>query len=87
MNMYDVTIHCTLSRIPDGRILLVKPLVISQVNARNLGFIPTILRSVLKIRYLLLGGAIGGGASLAKVRCGQYKADECKFEIPYVAAI
>ena len=25
-----------------------------------------VLRSVLKIRYLLLGGAVGGGASLAK---------------------
>ena len=28
--------------------------------------VPTIVRSVLKIRYLLLGGALGGGASLAK---------------------
>ena len=28
--------------------------------------IPTVVRSVLKIRYLLLGGALGGGASLAK---------------------
>ena len=32
-----------------------------------MGWVPAVLRSVLKIRYLLLGGAIGGGASLAKV--------------------
>ena len=30
------------------------------------GWVVTIARSVLKIRYLLLGGAIGGGASVAK---------------------
>lgn len=35
-------------------------------GTRGIGWIPTILRSVLKIRYLLLGGALGGGASLAK---------------------
>jgi hypothetical protein len=29
--------------------------------------VPAVVRSVLKLRYLLLGGAIGGGASLAKV--------------------
>ena len=28
--------------------------------------VPAVVRSVLKIRYLLLGGALGGGASLAK---------------------
>ena len=39
----------------------------SLVNARNFGgWVATIARSVLKIRYLVLGGAIGGGASLAK---------------------
>ena len=35
-------------------------------TVRNLGWIPTAIRSVLKIRYLLLGGAIGGGASIAR---------------------
>jgi optic atrophy protein 1 len=36
-------------------------------NARYIGgLVSTIVRSVLKIRYLVLGGAIGGGASLAK---------------------
>ena len=39
----------------------------SLVNVRNFGgWVATIARSVLKIRYLVLGGAIGGGASLAK---------------------
>ena len=39
----------------------------SLINVRNFGgVIGTIARSVLKIRYLVLGGAIGGGASLAK---------------------
>ena len=37
-------------------------------GARGIGWVPTALRAVLKIRYLLLGGALGGGASLAKVR-------------------
>ena len=44
-----------------------KPLNIPP-GSRGLGWIPTVVRSVLKIRYLLLGGALGGGASLAKVR-------------------
>ena len=35
-------------------------------TARNIGWIPAVVRSVLKIRYLLLGGAIGGGASIAR---------------------
>ena len=43
-----------------------KPLNIPP-GSRGLGWIPTVVRSVLKIRYLLLGGALGGGASLAKV--------------------
>ena len=42
-----------------------KPLNIPP-GSRGLGWIPTVVRSVLKIRYLLLGGALGGGASLAK---------------------
>ena len=36
------------------------------IGTRGLGWVPTVIRSVLKIRYLLLGGALGGGASLAK---------------------
>ena len=35
-------------------------------SVRSLGWVPTAIRSVLKIRYLLLGGAIGGGASIAR---------------------
>lgn len=46
------------------------PLLATRVLAvsprRRLGWVPAVLRSVLKLRYLLLGGAIGGGASLAK---------------------
>ena len=39
----------------------------SVINTRNFGgWVTTIARSVLKIRYLVLGGAIGGSASLAK---------------------
>ena len=36
------------------------------IGTRSLSWVPAIVRGVLKIRYLLLGGAIGGGASLAK---------------------
>jgi len=35
-------------------------------NRRNLGWIPAAVRGVLRIRYLLLGGALGGGASVAR---------------------
>ena len=35
-------------------------------SSRNIGWVPAAIRSVLKIRYLLLGGAIGGGASIAR---------------------
>jgi len=35
-------------------------------SVRSLGWVPTAIRSVLKIRYLLLGGAVGGGASIAR---------------------
>ena len=38
------------------------------VQSRNVGmFVGRILRSALKIRYLLLGGAVGGGVTLQKV--------------------
>ncbi len=37
-------------------------------GARGLGWVPTLVRGVLKIRYLLLGGALGGGYTLSKVR-------------------
>lgn len=47
-------------------LLSVKP-TFSYSRRRFVGWVPAVLRSVLKIRYLLLGGAIGGGASLAKV--------------------
>merc|ERR1712156_1256839 len=43
-----------------------RPLHFIPPGSRGLGWIPTVVRSVLKIRYLLLGGALGGGASLAK---------------------
>ena len=37
-------------------------------GVRHFGIVPTVIRSVLKLRYLLLGGALGGSYSLAKVR-------------------
>merc|ERR1711936_1536206 len=43
-----------------------RPIHFIPPGSRGLGWVPTIVRSVLKIRYLLLGGALGGGASLAK---------------------
>ncbi|TRY79364.1 hypothetical protein TCAL_12157 [Tigriopus californicus] len=45
-------------------------------QVRHLGIVPTLIRGVLKIRYLLLGGALGGGYSLAK----QY--EEWKSNLP-----
>ena len=43
-----------------------KPLQIPH-GSRGLGWVPTVIRGVLKLRYLLLGGTIGGGISMAKV--------------------
>jgi len=40
----------------------------TSIQSRNVGmFVGRILRSALKIRYLLLGGAVGGGVTLQKV--------------------
>jgi hypothetical protein len=46
--------------------LLLRPPIVTS-KRRFVAWVPAVIRSVLKIRYLLLGGAIGGGASLAKV--------------------
>ena len=38
------------------------------IQSRNVGmFVGRILRGVLKIRYLLIGGAVGGGVTLQRV--------------------
>ena len=37
-------------------------------NRTFIGVVPTVIRGVLKLRYLLLGGALGGGYSISKVR-------------------
>lgn len=45
-------------------------------QTRNVGFlVGRILRGVLKIRYLLIGGAVGGGLSLQKVSNKKYAFD------------
>ena len=46
--------------------LLRRSLAPELYTVRNIGWIPSVIRSVLKIRYLLLGGAIGGGVSLTR---------------------
>merc|ERR1719508_60951 len=43
-----------------------KPFNFKQHQYRGLGWIAGAIRGVMKIRYLLLGGAIGGGASVAR---------------------
>ncbi|XP_023335383.1 dynamin-like 120 kDa protein, mitochondrial [Eurytemora carolleeae] len=62
------TSHRHYSGLPRSRArLLVTPRLITQTyQIRHIGIIPTVLRSVLKIRYLLLGTAVGGGASIAR---------------------
>ena len=54
------------TKLTINKSFLVRRLPLSNPNTRNLGWIPTAIRGVLKLRYLLLGGAIGGGASIAR---------------------
>ena len=57
----------TSAKLTINKSFLVKRLPLSNPNnKRNLGWIPTAIRSVLKLRYLLLAGGIGGGASIAR---------------------
>lgn len=52
-----------------GRSLLLrKPVDTSHVQKRKYGMlVARAIRGVLKIRYLVLGGAVGGGMTLNKV--------------------
>ena len=59
--------HLTPARLNLNPSALVRRRLVPEVSTvRNIGWIPAVVRSVLKIRYLLLGGAIGGGASIAR---------------------
>lgn len=42
--------------------------IASSPLVRQFSLVPVIVRSILKIRYLVLGGALGGGYSLSQVR-------------------
>jgi hypothetical protein len=57
-------------RVQQRRVVLVVTPTSSQlVHSRAYGLLlARIAKSVLKIRYLLLGGAVGGGVSLHSVR-------------------
>lgn len=49
--------------------LLRKPVDTSHVQRRKYGMlVARAVRGVLKIRYLVLGGAVGGGMTLNKVK-------------------
>lgn len=50
-----------------SRILLVRNQVIVSSPRGYVMFVGRILRGALKLRYLLLGGAVGGGVTLQKV--------------------
>ena len=75
---YDVLKYYSTLSNPGRGPLNNSPFLSSRYPAQNLtelslgnvryigGWVGTIARSILKIRYLVLGGAIGGGASLAK---------------------
>ena len=42
--------------------------IASSPLVRQFSLVPVIVRSILKIRYLVLGGALGGGYSLSQAR-------------------
>lgn len=49
-------------------LLLVEPQLRSTIRSRGIGtLVYRFLKGALKLRYLLLGGAVGGGMSLHKV--------------------
>ena len=59
--------HISPARLSLKPSALVRRRLLPEVySVRKIGWIPAAVRSVLKIRYLLLGGAIGGGASIAR---------------------
>jgi hypothetical protein len=62
--------HSVLHRIvkPDSVLLHVNPPFQQTILSRGYAMIVArILRGALKIRYLILGGAVGGGVTLQKV--------------------
>lgn len=57
-----------LVRGNQSSLLQVKPVSIVSIPSRGVGMlIARAIRGVLKLRYIVLGGAIGGGMSLNKV--------------------
>jgi optic atrophy protein 1 len=62
--------HSVLHRIvkPDSVLLRVNPPFQQTIPSRGYAMVVArILRGVLKIRYVILGGALGGGVTLQKV--------------------
>jgi len=62
--------HSVLHRIvkPDSILVRVNPPFQRTIPSRGYAMIVArILRGALKIRYLILGGAVGGGVTLQKV--------------------
>ena len=59
-----------LTNCTNRRCLLPPPSlnIVSSPLVRHFSLVPVIVRSILKIRYLVLGGALGGGYSLSQVR-------------------
>jgi|LakMenEpi03Aug12_release.lakeMendotaPanAssembly.Ray.scaffolds.fasta_scaffold4465014_1 hypothetical protein len=50
-----------------SRIQLLKRLNLISTPSRNIGFVPTIVSRILKLRYLIFGTAIGGGVAISNV--------------------
>lgn len=52
-------------KTPNGELL--KGVTFARHGQRNVSFVFQVLRGALKIRYIILGSAIGGGVQLSKV--------------------
>jgi hypothetical protein len=50
-----------------NRIQLLKRLNLISTPSRSIGFVPTIVSRILKLRYLIFGTAIGGGVAISNV--------------------
>ena len=65
---------CHVRRRTHRQIILTSRPVIYYNNKRGLAVVARVIRGAFKLRYLVLGSAVGGGVQLTRVSCGLFGA-------------